>query len=193
MGKIFQSSPPHFCSLLQLTTNCDFWQDTRNSQMTLPHLSSREEAAEFCIFLFLQKLFCLAKPTSSPPFETHIITDFIHWYETGYLSKNCQSWIVCIIQKNTLCWQTHQKWGEGIRYGRPIRVYCNLWLNVLEINSQFLARLGCHAFKGHFGQFIDIVVFSRSNRTGIQSPFLLSIKLDRSNVKSCLLRFVKTT
>ena len=30
------------------------------------------------------------------------------------ISQKCQSWIVCITQKNTLCYQTHQIWGDNV-------------------------------------------------------------------------------
>ena len=51
--------------------------------------------------------------TSSPQFSSlgaFYNTDFLFIDIEQAISQYCLSWIICIMQKNTLCYQTHQKY-----------------------------------------------------------------------------------
>ena len=48
--------------------------------------------------------------------------------------NTCQNWILCLMQKNALCWQTHQ--NGRIKYWKSVQVYSGLWHN-LSYKTQF--------------------------------------------------------
>ena len=54
------------------------------------------------------------KTTFITPFQSHFITvtNMFHLLIFIYKCQRCS--IICIMQKNTLCLQTHQKWGDKV-------------------------------------------------------------------------------